>query len=132
MILVAQGKKIEARVIGNWASRAKVFDILVLGAGSCAVCCVLCAAWVKIPGVWVRQLVARFGGMSKVLILDTQMSIVSCLWHAQSVDEVYQIIWFLFITACRCVGRKIDDFGGPRQPRGTEGTGPNGLAREGF
>ena len=33
------------------------------------------AAWVRIPGGWVRQLGAKFGGISKVLILDTQMSI---------------------------------------------------------
>ena len=46
------------------------------------------AAWVRIPGVWVRQLGARFGGMSKVLILDTQMSIFWCLWHAQNVAKV--------------------------------------------
>ena len=88
MILVAPGKPGEPRVLAQMASRAKVFDILVLGAGSCAVCCVLCAAWVRIPGVWVRQLVARFGGMSKVLILDTQMSIFWCLWHAQNVAKV--------------------------------------------
>ena len=29
------------------------------------------------------------------------------------------------------MGRKIDDFGGPGQTGGSEGTGPNGLAREG-
>ena len=46
------------------------------------------AAWVRIPGVWVRQLGARFGGISKVLILDTQMSIFWCLWHAQNVAKV--------------------------------------------
>ena len=45
-------------------------------------------AWVRIPGVWVRQLGARFGGISKVLILDTQMSIFWCLWHAQNVAKV--------------------------------------------
>ena len=88
MILVAPGDPGEPRVLVQMASRAKVFDILVLGAGSCAVCCVLCVAWVRIPGVWVRQLVARFGGMSKVLILDTQMSIFWCLWHAQNVVKV--------------------------------------------
>ena len=41
VILVPRGKTTEARVSGNGASRAKVFDILVPGAGSCAVCCVL-------------------------------------------------------------------------------------------
>ena len=46
------------------------------------------AAWVRIPGVWVRQLRARFGGISKVLILDTQMLIFWCLWHAQNVAKV--------------------------------------------
>ena len=29
------------------------------------------------------------------------------------------------------MGRKIDDFGVPGQTGGTQGTGPNGLAREG-
>ena len=37
------------------------------------------AAWVRIPGAWVRQLGARFGGISKMLIVDTQMSIFWCL-----------------------------------------------------
>ena len=49
MILVSRGKGTEARVLPQIASRAKVFDILVPGAGS------------RVPGT--RQLGARYGGI---------------------------------------------------------------------
>ena len=49
MILVSRGKGTEARVLAQMASRAKVFNIFVPGAGS------------RVPGT--RQLGARYGGI---------------------------------------------------------------------
>ena len=67
------------------------------------------AAWVRIPGVWVRQLGARFGGISKVLILDTHavccvlcavLCAVCCVLCAVSVDFGYPNVDILVSLAC--------------------------------